>query len=207
MDTMTKRALAVILAALCSPLPAMAAPFTYTSEKCDFAVTFPDKPFIEEKCAKGVCNDVLTYTLTSEASSVDFRITCEAQDAKALAAVTPESLKTETDRMVKDAGLTVFTSDAAIVDKTKTAVSLATGSRNGRDIIFTGQIWAGAGSSLILEGEMAGPEDEKINTVFADVLRSVRDKNAPPESKVESKPESKAIGKAPAAPKAKAQKP
>ena len=162
---------------------AQATPFTYAPPSCDFEVTFPEKPFIEEKCGKSEdksCDEVVTYTQMTDASSLDFRITCNKDDPKKLSAIKPGDLKATAEEMAKNAGVKTFASDNALVDnKFKTAVALATGVRGGRDVIYTGQIWIGESSAMTLEGEMLGPENKKINDLYSQILKSVKPKGAP----------------------------
>ncbi len=178
--------------------PALAAPFTYAPDHCDFKITFPEKPFIEEKCTgadKKSCDEVVTYTQMDDASSVNFRITCLKQDPKELQAYTPENLKTTLDEMVKEAGLHAFAQDSALTKNgTRTSVELATGKRNDRDVIYTGQIWIGKTSILSLEGEMLGPQDKKVDEVYSNILKSIKGKGEPDELPAE-KPATKTPAK------------
>lgn len=160
---------------------AQAAPFIYGPTSCDFTVTFPEKPFIEKKCADGTCVEVVTYTQMSEASSINFRTTCNPQDAKAVSLYEAEDLKKTLLSMVKEAKLETYDSDSAVLeDKTKTAVAMATGRRNDRDVLYIGQMWVGKKSVLTIEGEMQGPENKKLEEAYMGILKSLHSKNAPP---------------------------
>lgn len=159
------------------PSNAKAEPFTYAPEACEFKITFPEKPFIEEKCSgpdKKKCDEVLTYTKAVDASSVNFRVTCLKEDPKILETYTNEALSASLDTMVKDAGLQSFAKDSATIDgHIKTSVNLAAGNRNDREIVYTGQIWTGKNSILNLEGEMAGPQNKQVDDLYSDILKSV----------------------------------
>lgn len=156
---------------------AQAEPFTYAPAQCEFKITFPEKPFIEEKCSgpdKQKCDEVVTFTKTSDASSVNFRVTCLKEDPKILETYTHDALASSLDTMVKDAGLTSFAKDSATIDGyIKSAVNLAAGARNDREIVYTGQIWTGRNSILNMEGEMAGPQNKQIDDLYSEILKSI----------------------------------
>lgn len=172
--------------------PAAAEPFTYAPPHCDFTITFPEKPFIEEKCTSDkakACDEVLTYTQMAGPASLNFRVTCIKDDPKILATYKTTNLTSTLDDMVKDTGLTSYGADAAEMENgIKTAVNLAGGIRNDREVVYTGQVWLGKNSIFSLEGEMSGPEDKKINEVYTQILKSVMPKGTEAEAKAKPKP-------------------
>ena len=180
----------LIAALLLTSTPAMADSYTYKPDSCDFNTVFPEKPFIEMKCSKDKpedCEEVATFTQTIDTSALNFRLSCRKADAKDLALLKPEDLKTRLSGMVKEAGLTPFKSDSALMEgNIKTAIALATGRRYDRDVIYTGQMWLGKASIFTMEGEMTGPENKKINDVYTEIMRSV--KSATEKSELKKKP-------------------
>lgn len=181
------RKLFAALPLLLLSFPALAEPFTYAPPHCDFTITFPEKPFIEEKCTSDktkTCEEVLTYTQMAGPASLNFRVTCLKEDPKILATYKTTNLTSTLDDMVKDTGLTSYGADAAEMENgIKTAVNLAGGIRNDREVVYTGQVWLGKNSIFSLEGEMSGPEDKKINEVYTQILKSVMPKKTKAEPK------------------------
>ncbi len=161
-------------------LSAHAGPFTYSPAHCEFNITFPEKPFIEEKCSgtdKKDCDEVVTFTKAIDASSVNFRVTCLKEDSKILETYTHDALLSSLDTMVKEAGVESFAKDSATIDGyIKSAVNLASGVRNEREIVYTGQIWTGKTSILNMEGEMAGPQNKQIDDIYSEILKSISPK-------------------------------
>lgn len=164
-------------ALLLSATAAQAEPFTYAPEHCEFKITFPEKPFIEEKCSgtdKKKCDEVVTYIKTAEASSVNFRVTCLKEDPKIIESYTHDSLLSSLETMVKEASLQSFAKDSATIDGyIKSAVNLAAGTRNEREIVYTGQIWTGKNSILNMEGEMQGPQNKQVDDLYSEILKSI----------------------------------
>ncbi len=167
-----------LIFAVLMPLSAQAEPFTYAAEQCDFKIVFPEKPFIEQKCAtKNSCHDVVSFTQTDAASSLNFRVTCIPEDKDKIKDLSPDNVKETLRGLVNDAGLQIFGQDAATLDDgIRTSVAIAGGKRNETDVIYTGQIWLGPASILTLEGEMVGPANKNIEKTYTEILKSVAPK-------------------------------
>ncbi|PZP57176.1 MAG: hypothetical protein DI586_01345 [Micavibrio aeruginosavorus] len=160
--------------------PAQAAPFTYTSPNCDFTAAFPEKPFIEKKCVADKCEEIATFVHTIDSSAVNFRLSCHKVDPKDISLLTPDDLKKRLSALIKEAGLMPYAADAAIIkDGIKTSIAMATGRRGEQDVIYTGQMWVGKNSILTMEGEMTGPENQKINDMYGDILKDVQIRKTP----------------------------
>lgn len=176
----------LIAALLLISTPAMADPYTYKPASCEFNTVFPEKPFIEVKCPKDKpddCEEVATFTKTLDASALSFRLSCRKASATDLSLLKPEDLKKRLAALVKQANLEPFTSDSALLEgNVKTSIALATGRRNERDVIYTGQMWLGKSSIFTMEGEMTGPESEEINNAYTEILRSVKNSSAKPKA-------------------------
>ncbi len=183
------------------PLPAMAEPFTYAPEKCEFSMTFPEKPYVEQKCTGGEtkqCAEIVTYTkIVSPESSVNFRIICSNPPAAELARYTPEVMKETVKQLLSDATLDGAEPKASELEGYKVASTVSAGMRGEREIIYTAQIWIGKTSLLSLEGDMSGPQHAESDKLFAEILGSMHPKDRP------TKPEAEAsapAAKPPAAP-------
>lgn len=156
--------------------PAFAAPFTYAPEGCDFTITFPEKPFIEQKCTSGPdkkCVEVVSYTkVVSGDSSVDIRLTCDQLAAADRAAYTEEKL----EELVRDMAKISNVEPSEISKETKgnvsTAAMVSVGLRGEREIFYTAQAWRGPASLFKLEASMLGPQNDKADQAFAAILRS-----------------------------------
>lgn len=161
--------------------PALAEPFTYAPEHCEFQIAFPEKPYIEQKCTTGdtkVCAEVLTYTRVINAeSSVNVRVTCKVENEKELVKYTPEIMKETIKQMTSQAKMDVETISTDEIQGYKTAAAVNVGERGGREIMYTAQIWIGKTSLFTLEADMTGPQEPKADEVFTDILKSMKPKD------------------------------
>jgi hypothetical protein len=153
--------------------------YTYAPENCDFTITFPEKPYVEKKCSgEKDCTEVVTFTKVLDiGSSVNFRVTCISLAEKELAKYTPEVMKTTLGEMLKQTNLEAYNIDAEEKDGYKRAGSVSLGKRNDQDILHTGQLWVGKKSLFTMEGEMLGVSSDKLNQLFADILKTVQEKS------------------------------
>jgi len=155
--------------------PALAAPYVFAPENCDFQMSYPEKPFIENRCKDGKnCEEIATFTRTKDAAAINFRVSCRPENAAALKKLKPEDLKRTIQGMAATAGAKPFAEDSARLDgDVLSAVALAIGERNDRELLYTGQIWVGPKSVLTLESEISGPDNTDINTTYTDILKSI----------------------------------
>lgn len=161
--------------------PALAAPFTYEPETCEFKISYPEKPYIEQKCTTGdkkICSEVVTYTkVISADTSVNVRVTCNQHDAKELENYSPDIMKETIKHMASQAKMSVRDVNSGEVAGYKSASAVNLGERGGRDIFYTAQVWIGKTSIFTLEADMTGPQDHDADKLFTDILKSMQPKN------------------------------
>ena len=168
--------------ALALSSPAWAAPYTYGPDNCEFEITFPEKPFIEKKCAQNIndCAEVATYTKAiGTESSTNFRVSCNPLSPADIEKFTPDVIKETLHQLTKANNLTPYNSDAGEKDGYKSASTIALSEKDGKPLIYNGQIWIGKKSMFTIEAEIHGKNDN-IDKTFADILRNTRIKGAPP---------------------------
>ena len=162
--------------------PAFAAPYVYEPEHCEFKITFPEKPFIENKCTSGPdkeCTEVVTYTkVVSGDASVDFRVTCDALTEDERAGYTSEGLAESVRQMAASSSITIGDVDSSTKDGYQVAAVVSVGMRSEREIFYTGQSWLGKKSIFRLEANMQGGQNDKADAVFTDILKSMIPKTA-----------------------------
>lgn len=164
----------------CAPLPALAGPYTYAPDSCEFKIDFPEKPLIEQKCTSGEnrkCSEIVTYTkIVTAESSVNFRVICDALDPKELSHYSPAVMQETLKQMLADANLEADPPEAFDRNGYKVAAVVSTGMRGDREVLYTGQLWIGERSMFSLEGDMSGPQDAKADKLFSDILNSMKAK-------------------------------
>lgn len=163
--------------------PALAAPFTYGPDNCEFQITFPEKPFIEKKCGQNVadCAEVVTFTkAVGAASSTHFRVTCNPLEPKDIEKYTPEIIAETLNQLVKSNNLIPYTSQSADENGYKSATTVSLAERDGKTVIYNGQIWIGKKSMFTIEAEMLGPKSDEVEKTFVDIMRNTYPKDRPP---------------------------
>lgn len=162
--------------------PAQAEPYTYEPKGCEFKITFPEKPYMQQKCTSGEdkkCTEVVTYTkVLSAESSVDFRITCDALNEDEHAAYTPEALEASVRDMAQGSNVDVNDIQSSAKDGYRVAAMVSLGMRGEREIFYTGQSWLGKTSLFRIEANMQGPQDDKTDKLFTEILKSMAPKDA-----------------------------
>lgn len=172
--------------------PSMAEPFTYGPDTCEFQTTFPEKPFIQKKCAPSTetnstaCTEVVTFTKALGAdASTDFRVTCQAISDKEREQYTSAILEETLKKMSKDKGLEVYSSHAEDKGIYHTATALSLSERDGKPLMYSSQLWVGKKSMFTVESEIIGNKNPEIEKVFADILKKTYPKDTPPAPQTE----------------------
>ncbi len=173
--------LLIPLLLVCSP--ALAEPFTYGPDNCEFQITFPEKPFIEKRCGQSVadCTEVATYTKAiGTTSSTNFRVTCNplsaAEVEKYSTAIIEETLK----QLVKSNNLVPYDSQSSEEDGYKSSSTISLSQRDGKPLIYNAQIWIGKKSMFTIEAEMLGDANDDIQSTFANILKKTYPKDKKP---------------------------
>ena len=150
--------------------------FKYAPSSCDFEVIFPEKFYKAEKCSsKTDCYDVISYAKNIKDSNVDVRLTCESKTKEEIEILKQSDLKISALELAKSTGLRSYGEDMGkMPDGTVTAVTIALGMRGTKEAIYTGQYWVGEKSLLTLEAEMTGPANDQIETIYSEILGSVK---------------------------------
>jgi hypothetical protein len=154
--------------------------FKYAPSSCDFEIIFPEKFYKAEKCtskniSKTDCYDVISYAKNIKDSSVDVRLTCESKTKEEIEILKQSDLKISAFELAKSTGLRSYGEDMGkMPDGTVTAVTIALGMRGKKEAIYTGQYWVGDKSLLTLEAEMTGPANDQIETIYSEILGSVK---------------------------------
>lgn len=162
---------------------AWAAPYTYSPADCEFQTTFPEKPFIEKKCGQNAnnCTEVASFTKAVGAdSSTNFRVTCNPISATEAAKYTPEIIEETLNQLVKSNNLVPYNAQSAEKDGYKNASAISLSQRDGKSLIYNGQIWMGKTSMFTIEAEMVGSQNDEVEKTFANIMKNTYPKNRPP---------------------------
>lgn len=173
---------ALVIGSALSINAAQAEPYVYSPEHCEVSITFPEKPYMQNKCtgvdANKNCTEVVTFTKTlpESASSLNFRVTCHTDNSAELEKFTPAIMEETLRKMITDSNLEPFNIISSEADGFKKASSISVGEKNGKTDIYSGQIWIGKSSIFTLEAEMLGPKSDVLEKTFADILKNTKAK-------------------------------
>lgn len=165
--------------------PVMAEPYTYGPDNCEFQVTFPEKPFIEKKCGQNGndCAEVATYTKAVGAeSSTNFRVSCNPLAASEIQKYTPAIIEETLKQLVKSNNLTPYNSQSSDANGYKSASSIALSERDGKPLIYNGQIWIGKKSMFTVEAEMLGATNSEVEKTFVGIMKNMYPKDRTPKT-------------------------
>jgi hypothetical protein len=157
---------------------AKATEFKYAPAACEFQITFPERFFKAQKCDnENNCYDVVSFAMKDKDSNVDFRVICAAKNLEEIKILRSSDLKSSVNELAVSSGLRPMGADVATLpNNVLSAVSIALGARGTKETIYTGQFWIGNSSMMTLEAEMRGPSNKKIETIYSEILESVRSK-------------------------------
>ena len=175
--------LLLFCSALALSFPAWAEPYTYGPDHCEFQITFPEKPFIEKKCAENIkdCTEVVSYTKAiGTEGSTNFRVTCNPVSPEDIQKYTPDIIKETLNQLIKANNMTTLNAQASEKDGYKTASAISLSEKDGKPVIYNGQIWVGKKSMFTIEAEIHGKSD-KVDAIFANILRSTYPKDKAPQ--------------------------
>ena len=176
-----------------------AAPVIYSPPPCEFSVTFPGEPYKTQQCEdeskKDTCFEKISYTQVYQLSStVNFRVICNPIGEDVIETYSGSVMEKTLQAMTKDSVVQTYETSFREEKDYKQAGLVGEGKVGRLPTIYIAQLWIGKKSALSVEAEMIGEADDKADTLFSEVLRSihyaVNDKQEEPE-KVEAKQEIK----------------
>ena len=167
------------------PFPAFAEPYTHAPDNCEFQITFPEKPYIQDLCDGGdngdQCYQKTSYTQVYDLdATVKTTVTCSAIDQAINDSyskdIMVETLKVMTANEVSEIYQTTFSEE----ENYKVAAIIGQGQMGQTETIYIAQLWIGQTSAFSLEGEIGGEQHEQADLLFRDILQSVQYKSEAP---------------------------
>jgi len=166
--------------------PALADEYVYSPEGCDFEITFPEEPGTMRRCHDKLpdqCDMMHGYTkVFGLDATVNIYVHCEPGDENLRDSFSPDTMRTALLARPGVDRLEVYDISHDNGDLAETAAIIGAGKTpNGNDVvIYVGQLWVGDNSMFTMEGELIGSDVEDADFLFADIMRSLRHKDAPP---------------------------
>ena len=175
--------------------PALAAPFTYSPEGCEFTITFPSEPFMGRKCNPenpDQCHEVVSFTKVFDVTaSLNLSVVCNPSTPDMYERYSGDVMKTTLIAMAGRGKLEQYETGYNEYADARMAFVLGYGKKNGQDLIYNGQLWIGKKSIFSLEADIVGDYVDGADALFAEILQSVRFKGpmTPTANKAAASPE------------------
>lgn len=157
--------------------PALAAPFTYSPEGCEFTITFPSEPYETRKCNPDdpkQCHNVVTFTKVFDLSAtLNLSVVCNPAEKDMFERYSGDVMKTTLIAMAGRGKLEEFETGYDEKPGVKMANILGYGKKDDQDLIYNGQLWIGKKSMFSLEADITGDYVTGADEMFAQILQSV----------------------------------
>lgn len=162
------------------PLTAHAEDVTYTTDSCEFEITFPEAPITDNQCdEKGRnCFSETSYTKVYDlATTITYNVTCNPAGEDAYTRYSEPVIATTLKGMAARHNLDTGSSEIVlrdVPDEARIASLTGQGRAGGQDKIYVGQIWVGRSSVMSVEAEMIGADVEPARGDFIHILQSIQ---------------------------------
>ena len=160
--------------------PAIAEPYTYAPDHCDFTITFPEEPYTLRRCEDGTdeCYNLISFTQVYEVkTTVNFRVICNPTDKVLYDQYDEDVMKATVRALTKQSVVDEYQTTFRAEEHYKQASLVGQGRSGKWDTLFIGQLWVGQNSVMSLEAEMIGQPFDAADKLLSEVLKSVRHKN------------------------------
>lgn len=148
---------------------------------CDFEITFPEKPYLAQKCLPdgSKCYNLHSYTMVYDLqTTVDVSVTCNPSNPAEFKRYNEAVMKAALTGMISQRDLDQHQIQYREDKVTRSASLSGTGKTGAQDKIFTAQIWAGQNSLFTVQAELIGGQHEQADAVFSAILKSIKLKEA-----------------------------
>lgn len=166
-------------------------PGYFSPPPCDFEITFPEKPYLAQKCMPDgkTCYNLYSYTMVYDLhTTVDVSVTCNKSTPAEFKRYNEAVMKAALTGMIAERNLSNHSISYREDKETRSASLSGTGVTGAQEKIYTSQIWVGQHSVFTVQAELIGGEHKDADKTFSDILKSVKLKEKPgTKPKVQSK--------------------
>lgn len=166
-----------VLPVLLLAAPAMAEPYTYSPEGCEFTITFPSEPLLGRKCNPDdarQCHEVLSFTKVFDVTAtLKIDVVCNPAEPAMYERYSGDVMKTTLIAMAGRGKLDEMETGYNEHENAKMAFLLGSGKKGEQDLIYNGQLWIGKKSIFSLEADITGDYITGADEMFATILQSV----------------------------------
>ena len=157
--------------------------YTHAPEGCEFSITFPEKPVIQNRCdgkgATRLCYDVITYNqfITAE-TGINVRVTCRKTPPDEFKNLTPLNVEELLVAQIDRAGVQGYSLKKDITKDSKGGTVMGYFKNDSMEKFFVGQVWQSPLSRLSVEISQNGPLNDDAGRVTMEILSTIESKDA-----------------------------
>lgn len=153
---------------------------------CDFEISFPEKPYITHRCkgkSGSECYDIMTYSRVFDLSNaVTVRVTCNPVSPDMASRLSEDSMKATLEAMVGRKSIGQYDLKFSEGDGARSATLFGEGVKGITPTLYVAQLWLGPASLLTVEAELTGDSNSQADSLFSDILKSIRVKGESPDA-------------------------
>lgn len=165
-------------------------PYKLDLPQCEFIMELPGEPYNSYRCNPDdpdSCHRIISFTkVYGIDATMNFNVTCNPAEPGSYERYSGEVMKATLDAMVGRGALEEYKTDFAQGENFKQAILIGSGKSNDHDKIYSAQLWIGQTSIFTVEAELIGFAGEEEDALFADMVGSIRPREATAETNPES---------------------
>lgn len=145
-------------------------------QTCEFAMDFPSAPTVAEACDdEDTCYQEYSFThVFNMQATVNITARCNPVTPAMVDRYTGDVMQATLKAVTKDTVVETFDTFYSEHDTHKLAGLVGEGQSGMLPSLFIAQLWIGKTSALAVEAELIGEPSEKADTMFGDILRSIK---------------------------------
>ncbi len=151
----------------------------YAPEICEFQMVFPGQPHKSKRCPNGPqnCTDFTSYTMVYDVTTtIEVSVTCVLSTPKQYKSYTEPVIATALKGMVERGNISEHEINTNEDGDVRQGSLLGTAKRGKQHSIYNAQLWIGQNSVMTVESRLTGPEHPEADTIFGEILSSIKKK-------------------------------
>jgi hypothetical protein len=160
---------------------------TFSPDHCDFEITFPEDPFQAKRCPQrpdggsAKCYEITNYTMVyNMKTTVDVSVTCVPSPPRNFDRYNERVIQTVLNGMTRKEEIEDPSINVTDEGGYRLGTLIGTGTYGKQGRIYNAQIWVGQNSVMTIEAKLVGPAHHEADTVYTDILKSIKKKEPSP---------------------------
>lgn len=157
----------------------------HAPKDCGFEVTFPSEPYISKRCSRSSktkvknCTKLTSYTMVYDlATSIEINVTCVPSTPAQYKKYNKDVISIALNGMVSRSNITEHEINISEDDDVRQGSLLGSTKRGKQNSLYNAQLWIGQNSIMTIEAKLIGPFHAEADTVFSEILASLKKQEA-----------------------------